>query len=93
MLHFEEALEIVQRNTNTIGCVRLPMIQALNHVLAEDLMSDIDIPPFNKAAMDGYACRKQDIRVPMEIIEEIPAGSVPLKRIMQGQCSRRIVGE
>jgi molybdopterin molybdotransferase len=92
MLHFEEALEIVERDVKSYDVIRVSMMEALNHVLAEDLISDIDMPPFNKAAMDGYACRRQDIQGSLEIIEEVPAGSSPSKRIGKGQCSRIMTG-
>jgi molybdopterin molybdotransferase len=92
MISFEQALEIVQQNVLPVGKVKVPMIQALNRVLAEDIVSDMDMPPFNKAAMDGYACRKQDISGTLEIIEEIPAGAIPSKKIGEGQCSRIMTG-
>lgn len=92
MLHFDEALRIVLADAETLGTSRISMIQALIHTLAEDLISDIDMPPFNKAAMDGYACRREDIKGCMEVIEDIPAGSTPLKKIGPGQCSRIMTG-
>lgn len=92
MLHFEEALEIVLTDVKPANTMRVSMMSALNRILAEDLISDIDMPPFNKAAMDGFACRRQDLKRPMEVIEEIPAGATPLKKIGSGQCSRIMTG-
>jgi molybdopterin molybdotransferase len=92
MLHFEEALKIVLTDIETIGTARVSITNALNRILAEDLISDIDMPPFNKAAMDGFACRRQDLKAPLEVIEEIPAGATPLKKIGPGQCSRIMTG-
>ncbi len=92
MLHFEEALKIVLTDVKPIDTMRISMMSALNRILAEDLISDIDMPPFNKAAMDGFACRRQDLKAPLEVIEEIPAGATPLKKIGPGQCSRIMTG-
>lgn len=92
MLHFEEALNILLTDVKPTESTRVSMMSALNRILAEDLISDIDMPPFNKAAMDGFACRRQDLKTPLEVIEEIPAGATPQKKIGQGQCSRIMTG-
>lgn len=92
MIPFEEALQIVQNNAITLGAKKVKMVEALNRVLAEDVISDIDMPPFDKSAMDGYACIKSDVMNPMEVIEEIAAGTIPIKRIEKGQCSRIMTG-
>jgi molybdopterin molybdotransferase len=65
---------------------------ALNRILAEDVISDMDMPPFNKSAMDGFACRLADIDQELVIIETIPAGKSPLNIIGPGQCSRIMTG-
>jgi molybdopterin molybdotransferase len=67
-------------------------MHALNRVLAEDVFADMDMPPFNKSAMDGYACRHRDLGRELKIIEEIPAGSVPNKIIGENQCARIMTG-
>jgi molybdopterin molybdotransferase len=92
MILFEKALEIVQQNVIPVGKVKIPMIQSLNRVLAEDVVSDMDMPPFNKAAMDGFACRSSDMNNILEIIEEIPAGAIPKKTVGKNQCSRIMTG-
>ena len=46
----------------------------MNRVLREDVVSDIDMPPFNKSAMDGYACRRDDIANELEVVEIIQGG-------------------
>ncbi len=40
-------------------------------MLREDIVADIDMPPFDKAAMDGYACRTCDLGNIMEVVERI----------------------
>jgi molybdopterin molybdotransferase len=50
------------------------------------------MPPFNKSAMDGFAAREEDLSNELEVIETIPAGKEPLKRIGKNQCSRIMTG-
>ena len=93
MITFEEALAIVneavyyQTNSELV-----PLDKSLNRVLAQDVLSDVDMPPFDKSAMDGYACRMEDITEPMEMLEIIAAGSKPTMEIGPGQCSKIMTG-
>ena len=64
-------------------------------MLAEDVRSDVDMPPFHKAMMDGFAVVAADTRgtpVVLPLIEEIPAGRAPKKRVTRGSCSRIMTG-
>src|SRR5262245_49731400 len=67
---------------------------ALGLVLAEDVVSDIDSPPYDKALMDGYAVRSTDLAtaLPLGVIEEITAGRTPQKTVGPGQTSRIMTG-
>jgi molybdopterin molybdotransferase len=71
---------------------RVDLANALGRVLAEDVHSDMDMPPFNKSAMDGYACRRQDLNQSLLMVEEIPAGYMPQKAIAPGQCAKIMTG-
>jgi len=39
---------------------RVNMMDSLGRILADDIISDVDMPPFNKSAVDGFACRMAD---------------------------------
>ncbi len=43
-----------------LGYVQIPLHEAFGRVVAEDVVSEVDLPPFNRSAMDGYAVRAQD---------------------------------
>ncbi len=88
----EDAVAKILRYARTVRCERINLDTALNRVLGEDIFSDMDIPPFNKSAVDGFACRIGDIDSELEIIETIPAGKSPQMRIEQGQCSKIMTG-
>lgn len=93
MIPFQEAYNIVVSSTNPLGKteeVNLP--QSTGRVLAQDVVSDINMPPFRKTAVDGYACRMSDIGGSLEIIEVIPAGVMPSKTVGKGQCSKIMTG-
>ena len=72
--------------------VELDITECVGCVAAEDVVSDVDMPPFNKSAMDGYACRLSDLNRDLEIIESVPAGSVPNKNITEATCSKIMTG-
>jgi len=92
MLSLEKAFEIVLNSVRPLGTERVDLAQAVNRVLADDVKSDIDMPPFNKAAMDGFACRREDLTSKLTIIETIPAGVPPKKAIGPNQCAKIMTG-
>ncbi|HEX6088718.1 MAG TPA: gephyrin-like molybdotransferase Glp [Gemmatimonadales bacterium] len=79
--------------------LRVPLDDALDSVLAQDVASPIDLPAWINSAMDGYAVRAADIRgarrdapVRLQVIETIPAGHFPVRPIGPGQASRIFTG-
>lgn len=92
MIDFEIALNIVLESTVKLDTENVSIEESINRVLAEDVKSDIEMPPFNKSAMDGFACRKEDTDTILEIIETIPAGFAPTKNVGKNQCSRIMTG-
>ena len=61
MITIEEAYKIVLQNASQLETEKVYFTDSLGRILAEDVKSDIEMPPFDKSAMDGYACRKQDV--------------------------------
>jgi molybdopterin molybdotransferase len=92
MISFEEALKTVIDSSFTAGSEYVPFSDSLDRILAEDISSDSDMPPFNRSAVDGYACHRSDLHNDLELMEVIPAGKVPLKNIGQNQCSKIMTG-
>jgi len=70
----------------------LELARCLHRILAEDIKSDIDMPPFNKSAMDGYACRRADLHESLNVIEIIQAGYLPQKTVGKNECAKIMTG-
>ena len=92
MIKFEEAYDIVKNSVILLPTETVRLEDSLRRVLAEDVHADMNMPPFDKSAMDGYACRYQDIKNELEVIELIPAGKVPEKTIGENQCAKIMTG-
>ena len=99
MIEMDEAIRIVLAHTEPVDVVALDLMDALGRTLAEDVRSDIDMPPFDKAMMDGYAVVGADVRnasrerpATLEVVEEIPAGTVPRVLISAGKAARIMTG-
>ena len=98
MITVDEALQHVLSHTRGRETNRVPVQDALGAVLAEEVFSDIDSPPHDKAMMDGYAIAAGDLSdasdaaIDLEIIEEVTAGDVPTKSLSPGQATRIMTG-
>jgi len=92
MVALETALNLVLSSVRVKGIESTDFQQASGRVLAEDVFSDTDMPPFNKSAVDGYACRREDLASNLEVVEIIPAGRQPEKIIVPGTCSKIMTG-
>ncbi|MBM4031655.1 MAG: molybdopterin molybdotransferase MoeA [Planctomycetes bacterium] len=95
MVSFHDALRSVLECVPRLGPTRVPLPDAVGLVLAEDVASDVDMPPFDKSAMDGFAVVASDLaRVPrtLRVVEEVPAGAVPKHPVGPGECARIMTG-
>ncbi len=92
MIQYEEALQIIRENKILLGTEKVYFIKGLNRVLREDVFSDMNMPPFDKSAMDGYACRREDIKNELEVVDVIQAGYKPQKKIGKNECSKIMTG-
>lgn len=91
MLTVEQALTAIRTHVVPAAPVNLDLEQAAGCVLAEDVISRTDSPPFDKSAMDGYAIRSLD-RSPLQIIGEVTAGQVSELQLEAGQAIRIMTG-
>lgn len=100
LISLEDALKICDSNSfQTQKKEIVPIRSAAGRVLAENVKASINVPPFARSAMDGYAVRIKDVReaneenpVFLSIIDKIYAGDVPKKRLAPMQCSEIATG-
>jgi len=95
MLTVDQAIAAILAEVHTLATTRVALGDALGLVLAEDAVSDLDSPPFDKALMDGYAVRSADAsegRAELRVIEEVFAGQVPQRVVGAGEATRIMTG-
>ena len=95
MLTVSEAIAAVIARVTRMPVVQVPLEDALGLVLAEDIVSDLDSPPFDKALMDGYAIRSVDLIAGcgrLRVVDEVLAGQVPHQPVGPGEATRIMTG-
>ena len=93
MIYFEDALKTVLDSVKKSNeTEKVDFGDSINRILAQDIYSDMNMPPFDKSAMDGFACRMEDIANELEVIEVLPAGKVPLNKVRINQCIKIMTG-
>ena len=95
MIPVEEALRIVLENTATLATEEVEFTEASGRLLREDIRSDMDMPPFPRSAVDGYAVRAKDVATAparVRLIGSIPAGTFPNFRICEGEAAAIMTG-
>src|SRR6516162_41693 len=96
MLSVAEAQKCVLEQVQPLPPARVPLdANVLGRVLAEDVASDLDMPPFAKALMDGYALRARDLSegvAQLLVVEEITAGKTPTRALGPGETARIMTG-
>jgi molybdenum cofactor synthesis domain-containing protein len=95
MISVAEAIQIVRQQTRPLPAERIKLEHALNRVLAEDIIADSDLPPFDRSQMDGYAVRAEDtVEAPvrLRIVGESAAGKGWHHELKQGEAVRIMTG-
>ncbi len=92
MLSYQKALHIIEASALQKESEITTLSEGLNRVLAEDIMADTDFPPFDKAAMDGYALKEAEFDQTLQITDTIPAGTFPQKAVESGKTAKIMTG-
>jgi len=100
LLPFEEAKKVIDANIKPITRTEIINIDdSVGRVVAEDIVATLSTPPFDRAAMDGYAVKARDTfnssqlnpKV-LDLIGELHAGETPQKRVNTGECIQIATG-
>ena len=97
----DQAVALVreQMKTTSPRMQTVPLQKAVGRILAQDVFSSEDIPPFDRTTVDGYAVFAADCfgvgaasPVELEIVGEIKMGEAPAFVLQRGQCARIATG-
>lgn len=99
LISVEEALAYILKHFHPLEPERVPLLESLDRVLAEDIVAKINVPPFNNSAMDGYAVRAEDIAraspdqpVTLRVIGDLAAGYTASRPVERGAAMRIMTG-
>jgi molybdopterin molybdotransferase len=99
MLTVEEALEKILARAPRLPQERVPLLESLGRVLAEDIAADINVPPFDNSAVDGYAVRAHgtvgatpELPIFLRTLADIHAGATSQETILGGTAARIMTG-
>ncbi len=94
MISVSEAQKLIAENSNIFEITTVPLYEATGLVNAENMFSNINFPPFDQSAMDGYGFRMEDLdeNKSLTITDEIPAGVFPTKGLLPNSAVRIFTG-
>ena len=99
LLNVDTALTNILDSVTKLGHETVPLIRALDRIIAEDIASPINLPSFDNSAMDGYAIHAADSwaasethPVSLTVVMDILAGAAPAGRLEKGQAARIMTG-
>src|SRR5215211_4872845 len=95
LLSVDEALAAILERIPVLGPETVTLDAALGRVLAEDVHADLNVPPFDNSAMDGYAVIAADIAAAsaarpaaLRVVADLPAGYLPTVPVRRGEAIR-----
>jgi len=98
-LSASDALAAVLAGVSPLAAEERPLLDALGRVLAEDVASPVDLPPWDNSAMDGFAVRAADVRGAsaqsprtLRVVDDVPAGRFAARAVGPGEAIRIMTG-
>ncbi|MEO5859160.1 MAG: molybdopterin molybdotransferase MoeA, partial [Pyrinomonadaceae bacterium] len=95
MIPVSKALKTIASETPTLGVERVALEDAIGRILAEDIVADSDLPPFDRSQMDGYGVKAADTvgaPVILRLVGESAAGRGWRKKLRTGEAIRIMTG-
>jgi len=95
MIELEEAKELVFKRIPTVDTETVSIVEAYHRILAQDIISGMEMPPFARSPLDGYAYKATDSDLPplkLSVTNEIPAGTFSEREINYGEAARVFTG-
>lgn len=95
MMAISEALEIIERQTGKLPIETAAIEEIVGRILAEDVFADMDLPPFDRSQMDGFALQANDTKIvpaKLKIIGASAAGNGFDGKVKNGEAVRIMTG-
>ena len=98
MISLEDAQELILSRAKINECEYIDILDSENRILAQDVFSEIDSPPFNRSPLDGYAIKASNLNEENKeekiftVIDTIYAGYVSKKTVNDFQAVRIMTG-
>lgn len=101
LLTFEEAKRVIEKHfeAKPLGIEEVPLLEACNRVLAEDVTAQLDSPPFNRSTVDGYAVKAEDTfgadenrPVKLKFCGAVNVGEMPKIKVTHGTAAEIMTG-
>ncbi len=92
MISVEEALRLVAKHAKPLAPGRADLADCAGLILADDVTSELNSPPYDKAQMDGYAVASHDQIPQRQVIETVAAGDLPRRAVTPGTAIRIMTG-
>lgn len=92
MIEFKEAIALVKSNNFQVKSNMVKLSEALGKIVSNNIISDINMPPFQQSAMDGYAVNYAENFKDFKLIGEVSAGADSTFNLQPGECVRIFTG-
>jgi molybdopterin molybdotransferase len=99
LISVSEALQRLVSSFSSVDIEEVPLLQAAGRILSTEIKSDINLPLFTNSSMDGFAVRAEDVEgaredqsVILTVVEDIPAGRRPTRKLGINQTARIMTG-
>lgn len=99
LMNVDDAIARILAQIKQLPAETVHLTESLGRVLADDIVSDINLPPFDNSAMDGFAVKavdsqgaSKDAPTRLHVVMDIPAGYAPRKTLETGQAARIMTG-
>lgn len=98
---FEDAKKAIEKHfkAKPLGVEEVPLLEACNRVLAENIIAPLDIPPFNRSTVDGYAVKAEDTfgadenrPVRLKLCGTVNVGEMPKVKVEHGTAAEIMTG-
>ena len=99
LITLDEAVEVLLRRARPLEAEEVPLEEAYGRVLAEDIYSPVDVPPFDRSTVDGYAVSSADLAgaseltpVSLRLKGRVEAGDFPSFELSRGEAAEVATG-